>query len=107
MIETIKENEKKKEKMITENFQQLKEETNDKTTEETELMITEMNSKKMTIYNALESLFKKFMYDSKEKFQKYTQLMDINSKSTKQIEENIKRIKKIKNKIKLITLKIL
>ncbi len=33
-----------------------------------ELMITELNSKKMTIYNALESLFKKFMYDSKEKF---------------------------------------
>ena len=33
-----------------------------------ELMITEMNSKKMIIYNSLESLFKKFMYDSKDKF---------------------------------------
>ncbi len=30
----------------------------------------------MLIYNSLEGLFKKFMYDSKEKFQKYTQLMD-------------------------------
>ena len=61
----------------------------------------------MTIYNALENLFKKFMYDSKEKFQKYTQLMEINAKSTKSIEESIKRIKKIKTKIKLISLKIL
>jgi hypothetical protein len=43
-------------------------------------MITEMNSKKMTIYNSLENLFKKFMYDSKEKFQKYTTLMDQNAK---------------------------
>lgn len=33
-----------------------------------ELMVTEMNSKKLIIYNSLENLFKKFMYDSKEKY---------------------------------------
>lgn len=51
MADRIKEVEKLKEKTNQENYQQLREETNDKTTEEMELMITEMNSKKMTIYN--------------------------------------------------------
>ena len=33
-----------------------------------ELMQTEMNTKRVNIYEALENLFRKFMNDSKEKF---------------------------------------
>jgi len=57
MIDFIKDEEKQKENIQTENFSQLKEEIKDKTTEEMELMVTEMNSKKVNIYNALENLF--------------------------------------------------
>lgn len=35
----------------------MKEEIKDKTTEEMEIMATEMNTKKVNIYNALENLF--------------------------------------------------
>lgn len=36
-----------------------------------ELMVTEMNTKKVNIYNALENLYQKFITDSKERFKKY------------------------------------
>ena len=39
------------------------------------------------------------MNDSKEKFKKYTQLMENNTKDSKQIEETIKKIQKTKSKI--------
>ena len=55
-------------------------------------MVTEMNSKKVNIYNALENLFQKFITDSKEKFRKYTILMENNTKESKAIEETIKKI---------------
>lgn len=85
----------------------MKEEIKDKTTEEMELMVTEMNTKKVGIYNALEALFQKFITDSKEKFRRYTQLMEENNRDSKAIEETIKKIQKTKNKIKLTCLKII
>ena len=66
-----------------------------------------MNGKKISIYNALENLFQKFMSDSKEKFKKYTQLLEVNAGDSKSIEEAIKRIGRTKNKIKLVSLKII
>lgn len=66
-----------------------------------------MNSKKISIYNALENLFQKFMSDSKEKFKKYTQLLEVNAADSKAIEEAVKRIGRTKNKIKLVSLKII
>lgn len=72
-----------------------------------EVMQTEMNTKKVNIYNALENLFQKFMNDSKEKFKKYTQLMENNTRDSKQIEETIKKIQKTKSKIRVICHKIL
>lgn len=107
MIETIKEEEIQKCNIVKENFQQLKEEAKDKTNEQMELMQTEMNTKKVNIYNALENLFQKFMNDTKEKFKKYTNLMKVNTADSKAIEETIKRISKTKNRIKLTSLKII
>lgn len=72
-----------------------------------ELMVTEMNTKKVNIYNALENLYQKFITDSKEKFKRYSQIMEKNNKDQKAIEETIKKIQKTKNKIKLICLKII
>lgn len=66
-----------------------------------------MNTKKVNIYNDLNHLFEKFMKHSKEKFKKYTNLMEMNAQDSKQIEETIKKITKTKNKIKLTSLKII
>ena len=104
MTENIKQEEKLKNAQRNEQHSQLKEEIKDKTTEE---MVTEMNTKKVNIYNALENLYQKFITDSKEKFKKYSQIMEKNNKDQKAIEETIKKIQKTKNKIKLISLKII
>lgn len=47
------------------------------------------------------------MNNSKEKFKKYSALMETNAQDSKSIEETIKKISKTKNKIKLTSLKII
>lgn len=81
---------------------QNKEELRDKISEETERMMSEMNNKKSNLYNALEFLYKKFMQESKSKFEKYSEMIETNTQSNKSIEESLKRIKRLKNKIKFI-----
>lgn len=66
-----------------------------------------MNSKKLGIYDALENLFQRFMRNSKDKFIKYTQLLEKNTTNYKAIEETMKKIIRTKNKIKLVSLKII
>jgi len=106
MTESVREEEKKKAAVIKENFQQLKEEIKDKTGEEMEIMQTEMNSKKVNIYNALENLFQRFMNDSKDKFKKYTSLLEENTNESRAIDETMKKITRAKEKIKLTSLKV-
>ena len=79
MIENIRDEEKKKSAIIKENFQQLKEELKDKALEEMEIIQADMSSKKLGIYDALENLFQRFMRNSKDKFNKYTQLLEKNT----------------------------
>ena len=107
MIENIRDEEKKKSAIIKENFQQLKEELKDKALEEMEIIQADMSSKKLGIYDALENLFQRFMRNSKDKFNKYTQLLEKNTNNSKSIEETIKKITRTKNKIKLVSLKII
>lgn len=106
MTESVREEEKKKSALIKENFQQMKEEIKDKTGEEMEIMQTEMNSKKVNIYNALENLFQRFMNDSKDKFKKYTSLLEENTNESRNIDETMKKITRAKERIKLMSLKV-
>ena len=106
MTESVREEEKKKGAIIKENFQQMKEEIKDKTGEEMEIMQTEMNSKKVNIYNALENLFQRFMNNSKDKFKKYTGLLEENTTESRSIDETMKKITRAKEKIKLMSLKV-
>lgn len=71
-----------------------------------EIMTTEMNSKKVNIYNALENLFQRFMSDSKDKFKKYTSLLEENTSESRAIDEMMKKITRAKEKIKLMSLKV-
>ncbi len=107
MMEGIREEEKRKNQTLKENYQQIKEEIKDKTSEEIELMQTEMNSRKVNIYNALENLFQKFMNDSKEKFKKYTALLESNSQDSRIVDETLRKIHRTKERIRLTVLKIL
>lgn len=65
-------------------------------------MMSEMNNKKANLYNALEYLYGWFMQESKGKFEKYSQMMQVNIQSEKSIEDSLKRIKWLKNKIRTI-----
>ncbi len=65
-------------------------------------MMSEMNNKKSTLYNALEYLYKRFMQESKSKFDKYSDMMQVNNQSEKTIDDSLKRIKRLKNKLKTI-----
>jgi len=106
MMEEIREVEKRKNAVTKENYSQAREEIKDKVTEEKEIMQTEMNSKKVNIYNALENLFQKFMNDSKDKFRHYTNLLDSNTADSKAIDETMKKITRTKEKIKSLSTKI-
>lgn len=68
-------------------------------------MITEMNNKKVNLYNALESLYKKFMQESKSKFEKYSDLMNVNQISNLNIENSKRRLKRLRQWVKQINLK--
>lgn len=78
----------------------------DKTTEEMEIMQTEMNSRKVNIYNALENLFQKFMNDSKEKFKKYTNLLESNAQDSRLVDETLRKIARTKERIRATVQKI-
>lgn len=106
MMDEIREAEKRKNAVSKENYSQAREEIKDKVTEEKEIMQTEMNSKKVNIYNALENLFQKFMNDSKDKFRHYTNLLDSNTADSKAIDETMKKITRTKEKIKSLSTKI-
>ena len=107
MMGKIGKEEKVKNKIIQDMFQQEKEDIKDKNNDLMELMETEMNSKKVNIYNSLEHLFQKFMKDNKDKYRKFMTLTADNNKDTKKIEETNRRILRVKEKIQLMTLKIL
>ena len=57
MIESITEEDKLKSNIIKETFQSKKEGIKDTTTDAIEQMSTEMNTKRVEIYNKLETLF--------------------------------------------------
>ena len=105
LMQQIEREEAGKETAAKEHFQQAREEIKDKTTEEIEVMQTEMNSRKVCIYNALENLFQKFMNDSKEKFRKYTNLLEANAADSRAIDEAMRRIARTRDKIRQVSLR--
>jgi hypothetical protein len=107
MMETVQDEEADKTMQAREIFQTFREETKDKALEEMETMQNEMNSKQVNLSNYLETLYQKYMNDTKDKFEKYTQLMTGNEQQSKKIDEDMKKIARTKEKIHVNTLKIL
>jgi hypothetical protein len=107
MMETVQDEEADKTMQAREIFQTFREETKDKALEEMENMQNEMNSKQVNLSNYLETLYQKYMNDTKDKFEKYTQLMTGNEQQSKKIDEDMKKIARTKEKIHVNTLKIL
>jgi hypothetical protein len=105
-MDEIREAERAKAYISKENYTQTREEIKDKITEEIELMQTEMNSKKVNIYNALENLFQKFMTDSKDKFRQYSNLLESNTSDSNAIDETMQKVTRTKEKIKSLISKI-
>lgn len=106
MIDALRESDRRKGAAIKETFQQSREEIKDKMTEQMEVMQTDMNTKRVNIYNELEKLFQTFMNDSKETFRQYTAELEMNTNDSKAIDETVKKIARMKEKIKLMSMKI-
>lgn len=107
MMKKIDKEEREKAKIIQDIFQQEKEDIKDKNNDLMELMETDMNSKKVNIYNSLEHLFQKFMKDSKKKYKNYMTYTTENNRDTKIIGETNLRILRVKDKIQFKSLKII
>lgn len=106
MMDTVHDEEADKTNQAKEAFQTLREETRDKAQEEMEIMQNEMNSKQVNLSNFLETLYQKYMNDTKDKFDKYTGLMEDNDKASKSIDETMKKIARKKEQIQVMTMKI-
>lgn len=107
MMETVQDEEADKTMQSREIFQTFREETKDKALEEMENLQNEMNSKQVNLSNYLETLYQKYMNDTKDKFENYTQLMGGNETQSKKIDEDMKKIARTKEKIHVTTIKIL
>ena len=86
--------------MQKESYLQSKEQIKDKSSEEIERMITEMNGRKASLYGALEALYKKFMQESKSKFEKYSELMGANQLAGAGIEGSKRKIQRLRTRLK-------
>ena len=69
-------------------------------------MHSDMNSKKMNLKTALDSLFHKFLTDTKENFSKYQKLLSENTTKSHEIDKSLARLHRTKDKIKLMSVKI-
>lgn len=107
MMKKIDKEERIKGKIINDMFQQEKEDIKDKNNDLMELMVTDMNSKKVNIHNALEHLFQKFMKDSKDKYRKFITYKTENHEDTTMIGETNRRMLRVKEKIQFTSLKIM
>ena len=103
----IQDEEEEKDALVKDSFQQEKEDIKDKNADLMELMETEMNAKKVNIYNALEHLFHKFMKDSRDKYREFMKISDSNDLFTQTIIDTNRRILRIQDRIQVRALKML
>lgn len=103
----IKVEEEEKDALVKDAFQQEKEDIKDKNADLMELMETEMNAKKVNIYNALEHLFHKFMKDSRDKYREFMKISDSNEVFTTTIIDTNRRILRNQDRIQVRALKML
>ena len=87
MMETVQDEEAEKTLQAKEQFQTFREETKDKATDDMETMQNEMSSKQVNLSNYLETLYQKYMNDTKDRFDKYTTLMNTNDEESKHIDD--------------------
>ncbi|KAL4428775.1 hypothetical protein ABPG74_001289 [Tetrahymena malaccensis] len=107
MIETVKEEDKKKTEEAQNEFSQFKEETKNKNLEETNVMKIILETKQTKYYTELEQMNSKFQSDTSNKVKDH-QFYHAHNKNRKQeIDRYLRTISSKKAKIELMKLKIL
>lgn len=106
MMDCVKEEDKQKENIIQEAFKTKQEQTRQKAKEEIEVMQNEMRSKQGNLSNSLETLYQRYMNDTRDNFTKFNSLLTENAGATKEINEAMKNIARKKESIKFMSLKI-
>lgn len=107
MIETIKEDEKKKQQDAKNEFSAFREETRNRTNEETNHMKLQLEARFSKHHGELEQLHTKYAGDTSKKIEDHTSLFSQNKTMSKQIERQLRSIANKKAKIDLTRLKIL
>lgn len=107
MIETVKEEDKKKTEEAQNEFSQFKEETKNKNLEETNVMKIILETKQTKYYTELEQMNSKFQSDTSNKVKDHQYYHGNNKKRKQEIDRYIRTISSKKAKIDLTKLKIL
>ena len=106
MMECVNNEEKEKLSIMREAFQTALEQSKQKAKEEIEVMQNDMRSKQGILSNYLETLYQRYMNDTKEHFSTFTDLLKESSEDTKIINDTMKTIARTKARIELMKLKI-
>jgi len=69
-------------------------------------MQNDMRSKQGTLSNYLETLYQRYMNDTKDKFNKFSALLKDSGDATKHINDTMKKIARTKDRIQKMNVKI-
>mmetsp|Transcript_37838 Transcript_37838/g.46044 ORF Transcript_37838/g.46044 Transcript_37838/m.46044 type:complete len:381 (-) Transcript_37838:403-1545(-) len=105
MIETIREEEVAKLRQIRDNFLAEKEQTRNKNVEEAETMKMDLIKKIDSLDNAFEVEFQQYMHETEPRTQKYSEMLDANTKTTEAIYGMSVDINRTKKKTQKLALK--
>eukprot|EP01017_Pseudomicrothorax_dubius_P008203 TRINITY_DN12672_c0_g1_i1.p1 TRINITY_DN12672_c0_g1~~TRINITY_DN12672_c0_g1_i1.p1 ORF type:complete len:501 (-),score=153.10 TRINITY_DN12672_c0_g1_i1:36-1538(-) len=106
LYETFYEEEKKKEEEEENDHQGFREEIKNKDSEDLDQLRTALQAKQRKIYNELEHFHQKYTTDTQLKTQDYKLYYDKDKAITKEIDKYVREIKKTKDKIEYMRLKI-
>ena len=92
MIETVKEEEKKKAEDAKNEHQAFREDTKNKNLEETNHMKMLLDGRQTKYYNELEQMHQKYTSDTAKKTDEHSQLFELNKEMSKIIDRLVRQI---------------
>ena len=107
MIETVKEEDRRKLEETKTEEQSFKEEIKNKNLEEQNHLKFNLESKQTKHYTELEQMHQKYSSDTGKRTEEHTKAYDDNKKMTLNMEELVRKISTRKSKIDLLKLKII
>jgi len=106
MADCTNEEEQEKKNIMAEAYQTAVEQTKQKAKEEIEVMNNDMRSRQGTLSNFLETLYQRYMNDTKDRFAQFEKNLDTSANNTKKINESTKKISRDKERINQTEIKI-